>query len=223
MVAADGAPAGAPRAQWGSPGCNRYATLEAAAAASAPGQSLYFEAGEHAVDDVHLRWPLALSGAPGCLLRVPAGATRGLAVHAACRLSALDVRSAQLAPCVEHLAGRLRIERCALLCADAGENALAHLSAPILYRFARGQTHALSVADSRCGGGAAAVRCEGGGRLARVRVIYWARRAALWFDVEPAGPDDAAAEPPPCALPLQPPPPAAKLTTVAAQPGTTCL
>ena len=219
VVAADGAPAGAPLALWGAAGCNRFATLAAAAAASAPGQSICFEPGEHALDDVHIRWPLALSGAPGCLLRVPAAATRGLAVHAACRLQALDVRSAQLTPCVEHLAGRLRIERCALRCADAEEHPLAHLSAPILCRYARGDTHTLSVAESRCEGGAAAVRFEGGGRLARVRVIYWACRAALWFEVEPTGTDEAAAvvaaEPLPCAAPLEPPPVAAKLTVAA--------
>ena len=217
VVAADGAADGAPLAAWGAVGCNRFATLAAAAAASAPGQSIYFEPGEHALDDVHIRWPLALTGAPGCMLRVRDGAARGLAVHSQCRLQALDVRSAQLAPCVEHVAGRLRIERCALRCADAAEHPLAHLSAPILCRYARGDAHTLSVAESRCEGGAAAVRCEGAGRLARVRVTYWARRAALWFDVEPTGlaEGDAAPEPLPCAPPLEPPPAAAKLAVAA--------
>ena len=156
-----------------------------------------------------------MSGAAGCVLLVPAGAARGLAVHAACRLAALDVRSAQLAACVEHVAGRLRIERCALRCADAGEHPLAHLSAPILSR-TRGavEAHMLTVAESRCEGGATAVRCEGGGRLESVRVICWGPHTALWFDVLPAQ-ADAAAVPLPCAPLLEPPPANAKLAVAA--------
>ena len=197
---------------WGLPGCNRHATLAAAVAASAPGQSIFLEPGEHALDDVHIMWPLALSGAAGTVLLVPGGAQRGLAVHASCRLAALDVRSAALAACVEHVAGRLRIERCALRCADVAEHPLAHLSSPILSR-ARGEAaHTLSVAETQCEGGATAVRCEGGGRLESLRVICWRRRSVLFFDVVP-GPDTAI--PLPCAPVATPPPAAAKLAVAA--------
>ena len=55
VVAAGGAPADAPRVAWGAPGWNRHATLAAAVAASQPGQGIYVEAGEHALDDVHIR------------------------------------------------------------------------------------------------------------------------------------------------------------------------
>ena len=209
VVAAGGAAADSPRIPWGEPGCNRYATLLAAVAASAPGQSIYVEAGEHALDDVHISWPLALSGAAGCVLVVPAAAQRGLAVHAACRLASLDVRSARLAACVEHVAGRLRIERCALRCADVAEHPLAHLSAPIVSR-TRAEAHTLHVADTQCEGGATAVR---GGRLESLRVICWRRRSVLWFDVLPAGLTDAPAMP--CAPMALPPPAAAKLAVAA--------
>lgn len=55
VIGAGGAPADAPRVPWGAQGCNRYATLAAAVAASQPGQGIYVEAGEHALDDVHIR------------------------------------------------------------------------------------------------------------------------------------------------------------------------
>jgi len=55
VIGAGGAPADAPRVPWGAPGWNRYATLAAAVAASQPGQGIYVEAGEHALDDVHIR------------------------------------------------------------------------------------------------------------------------------------------------------------------------
>lgn len=87
---------------------------------------------------------------------------------------------------MEHAAGGLLLERCALRCAD---HPLAHLGAPILSLARARANHTgggvLSVVDTRCEGGAAAVRCAGGGVLVAVRVIYGARRASFWFTVLP--------------------------------------
>jgi hypothetical protein len=115
---------------------------------------------------------------------VPAGCPRGVAVHAHCRLAALELLSPGIGSCVEHASGRLLVERCALRC---GEHPLAHFAAPILSTVGGASCagDVLSVVDTRCEGGASAVRCEGAGVLCAVRVIYLARAAAFWFTVVP--------------------------------------
>ncbi len=125
---------------------------------------------------------------------MPERAARGLSVHAACRLADLALSASGTAACVEHAAGGLLLERCALRCAD---HPLAHLGAPILSLARARANHTggiLSVVDTRCEGGAAAVRCAGGGVLVAVRVIYGARRASFWFTVLPGAAEAEAAE-----------------------------
>jgi hypothetical protein len=182
-----------------SPG--EHTSLKSAVDTSLPGQTVYLEPGRHHAQNVAIRCaafikvppscgahstfvvrhPLRIVATEHCLLVVPRGSLCGLAVHANCRLHGVTVLTLHTGTCVEHHAGKLHLESCALRCSDANPS-FVHLSCPIT-SLARTAASSLSVVNTSLDGGHAAVKCVGTGVVSSARVIMFSRSATLWFEV----------------------------------------
>ncbi|KAK9841986.1 hypothetical protein WJX81_002803 [Elliptochloris bilobata] len=167
----------------GRHGRRAYPTLQAAVAASRPGDTIELEAAQvHEAADIAVRWPVRLRGGGAApedtVLLCPAGADAALVFSASGVLGNLSVHSGAIA-CLVHHRGRVMVQGCVLTCHAAP--GLGHLFAPLVTLAWNGRGllppdgGVLTVVETRILGsaGSQAVRAAGSGVLRGVFAAWW--------------------------------------------------
>ncbi|KAG0453439.1 hypothetical protein HPP92_024743 [Vanilla planifolia] len=177
-----------------------YVNLEAAIAASRPGDTILISAGgNHIASNIQIKKPLCLIGGgkhpDETILICERGSESAFEIQSTCKVANLTVR-AELGCCLLHRKGRLTVEGCILQCE---ENPLDYLSFPIISTAPGCNTFppppsktkvrgligsdGVTVSNTRIEGGAKAVSTNGNMVLQHVRAIYARASIFFWFEV----------------------------------------